>query len=198
MERIDITGQRFGRWTVQGWAGTKWRCLCDCGATNEVGGYQLREGLSLSCGCLRKEQLTRHGHARKRNRTPTYKTWYAMIQRCTNPKTKQFKDYGGRGIKVCDEWLSFDAFLRDMVECPAGNSLDRIDNDAGYSKENCRWTTRAEQQRNQRRTRWLTVDGVTKTLPEWARERGLYTSLVRNRIVKSGWTVERALGMTVS
>jgi hypothetical protein len=121
-----------------------------------------------------------------------------MIQRCTNPNTKQFKDYGGRGITVCDEWLSFDAFLRDMGEKPDGLLIDRIDNDAGYSKQNCKWSSRREQQSNQRRTWHLTVGGVTKPLADWVRERGgLYPALVRNRITK-GWSVERALGITVS
>ncbi len=120
-----------------------------------------------------------------------------MIQRTTNPRTKQFKDYGGRGITVCSEWQEFSAFLADMGERPRGLLLDRTDNDKGYSKGNCRWATRAQQQTNQRRTRWLTVDGVTKPLAVLAHEAGLYPTLVRNRIAK-GWSPERALQTPVT
>ena len=198
MKLINLIGQRFGRWTVQSRDGGGWACLCDCGTVKTVGGYQLRNGKSLSCGCLANELKTRHGHARKRNRSTTYQAWYSMIQRTTNPRTKQFEDYGGRGITVCDEWRDFAVFLADMGERPAGLLLDRIDNDRGYSKDNCRWTTRAEQQTNQRRTRWLTIDGATKPLATLAREAGLYPTLVRNRIVNGGWSPERALRTPVT
>ena len=192
---IDMTGQRIGRWTVIAPAmHRKWLCICDCGNKREVQGAALRRGATSSCGCWKAEKLTRHGHARKNgHRTPTYQCWYAMIQRTTNPNVKQFKDYGGRGIAVCDEWRDFANFLADMGERPEGMSLDRINNDGGYSKSNCRWASRKEQQLNQRRTRWLTIGGETKPLAVWARESGLYPCLVRNRIVNRGWSHKRAI-----
>lgn len=198
--RADYRGVKFGRWTVDSWNDDdrKWVCVCDCGNRGLISSARLRSGVTASCGCLALELRTKHGHARKHGkRTTTYRAWYAMIQRTTNPNTKQFNDYGGRGIVACEEWRDFANFLKDMGERPSGLTLDRIDNDKGYSKENCRWATRHEQQLNRRCTRYLTVDGITKPLSVWAKERGLYTTLVRNRIVK-GWPVGRALSVTVS
>jgi hypothetical protein len=151
---IDITGHRFGRLVAishisfQGWL-----CRCDCGNETIVQGPNLRNGNSKSCGCLRVElaisRATKHGHAKK---TATYSSWQAMIKRCTNPNTWSWKHYGGRGITVCDRWrYSFENFLADMGEKPEGLTLDRINNELGYSPENCRWATPAEQFRNRAR-----------------------------------------------
>jgi hypothetical protein len=117
-----------------------------------------------------------------------------MIQRCTNPSLKSYPGYGGRGIKICDRWrTSFAAFLADMGERPEGASLDRIDNDGDYEPGNVRWATQAEQNRNQRRSRWLEYAGVSLPLADWAAALGLNYHTLHNRVTQSGWPVERAL-----
>jgi hypothetical protein len=155
---IDITDQRFGRLTViqrsancrQGQA--RWLCKCDCGNLREVESSHLRRGQTQSCGCLARELLIkrslRHGHAR--DKTPTYLTWKSMFRRCTTPTDPAYSRYGGRGIHVCKRWYKFENFLADMGERPPGKSIDRINNDEGYSPQNCRWATALEQTKNRR------------------------------------------------
>jgi hypothetical protein len=131
----------------------------------------------------------RHGY----RHTPTYQTWIDMRRRCVNPRHRFYPNYGGRGIAVCHEWAtSFEAFLRDMGEKPAGKSLDRIDNDGNYEPGNCRWATQAEQSRNRSQSIRLTLDGQTKVLKDWARDIGMHASTLRERLVR-GWSAERAL-----
>ena len=164
MKRLDLSGQRFGRWTVTSrqrrnkWGAAEWRCRCDCGVTRWVLAQSLRARVSRSCGCLVAELAakanTTHGHASHRRWTPEYSSWVNMIQRCLNPKTPHYPHYGGRGITVCPRWrASFKAFLADMGERPADRTLDRIDNDGNYEPGTCRWATDSEQRQNQRRSR---------------------------------------------
>lgn len=115
-----------------------------------------------------------------------------MRKRCANPNNTHFARYGGRGITVCQEWSSFERFLADMGERPPGLSLDRINNDAGYSKENCRWATRSEQQRNNSNTRVLELDGKSMTIGEWEISLGLSQGAVWHRL-RSGWPLDKAL-----
>jgi hypothetical protein len=118
-----------------------------------------------------------------------------MLRRCTTPTNPSYPSYGGRGVKVCDRWKdSFENFLADMGPRPEGCSLDRIDNDGNYTPENCRWSTRREQNRNTQRTRMLThpVTGVTRCLKDWARTLGITHSTLRERLAR-GWTLDRAL-----
>lgn len=134
----------------------------------------------------------RHGQAGK-NRTTTYRSWHMMIQRCCNPNATRFERYGGRGITVCQGWReSFEAFYRDMGKRPEGTTLDRINRDGPYCKENCRWATRREQQSNLRSNRKISYQGETHTLAEWSRVLNLPMKRLESRLRK-GWTVERAM-----
>lgn len=156
---IDITGQTFGRWTVLSHVGRSsrsrqslWRCRCDCGVERVVTGPSLRAGKSRSCGCLQREttakRQTKHGHDTRSNQSPIYRIWNSMRQRCSNPNVDGYEYYGGRGVKVCERWNSFENFLSDMGERPEGMSLDRIDPDGDYTPDNCRWVGFREQVRN--------------------------------------------------
>jgi hypothetical protein len=161
MRLIDLKEQRFGRLVVVaphpkrsrgGYA--FWRCRCSCGAETIVIGNDLRAGKTRSCGCLRREttrkRLTTHGHAPAGNCTRIYQIWCAMLQRCRNPNNRDYRNYGARGITVCDRWLSFVNFLIDMGEPPPGMSIDRIDVNSHYEPRNCKWSTTSEQNRNRR------------------------------------------------
>ena len=143
--------RRFGKLLVRKYfrQKTKWLCLCDCGVEIYVTSGNLREGKTKSCGCLQPH----HGHAPRNGKTsPTYVSWYCMIQRCTNKNLVQFDDYGGRGIAVCARWKDFRNFLADMGDRPAGKSLDRFpNNDGNYEPNNCRWATSSEQNKNRRK-----------------------------------------------
>lgn len=153
----DLDGKKFGKLQVLGFSRIKdrhaaWLCLCDCGITKEVLGLNLRRGHAKSCGCITKEQLKTHGYSRKSIYKQEYQAWQGMIQRCTNEKNPAYKNYGGRGIKVCAEWrYDFPKFLADMGPKPDPvYSLDRIDNDGNYEPTNCRWAEKSVQSKNRR------------------------------------------------
>lgn len=198
----DITGQVFGRLTILGFSHQDeryksfWLCQCACGNTHVGQGYKLTSGELVSCGCFQKERQRESG---KRHRThghgygtQVYKAWQSLKDRCLNPKHRQYSEYGGRGITVCERWQqSFENFLADMGEPAQGMSLDRIDNNGPYSPENCQWATRLEQQNNRRATHMLTYNDRTQSLSDWITELHLNRPLVLYRL-RYGWPIHEA------
>lgn len=199
----NITGQQFARLTAVAYAGSNsrgdalWRCRCVCAKELVVRGSNLRAGTSKSCGCLLKEVAaaqvaalnTTHGMRHSR----TYTTWHSLRTRCNNPKNAAFANYGGRGITVCARWSKFENFLADMGERPEGLSLERRDNDLGYSPDNCYWATRKEQAVNRRTSVFVEINGVTRCFAEWAAVYGIDKKTANRRYKKHGWEVVRAL-----
>lgn len=197
---VDLSGQRFGRIVVcdiaeRGSAGVavKWRCICDCGGVSVVASNNLKKGHAQSCGCFAREASAIRNTTHDRSRSPVYKSWRAMINRCTNPKADSFPQYGGRGIAVCERWLMFENFLADMGDRPDACSIDRVDVNGGYAPENCRWAVSDVQSNNRRNTLHLTHNGVTKPLQHWAREMGIAPRTLRSRIFVQGWSVDSAI-----
>jgi hypothetical protein len=169
-----------------------WECLCECGNTKIVSQSNLRSGAVLSCGCLQKERAALAKKTHGSSGTSTYETWCSMKKRCSNKASKDWAQYGGRGIAVCSRWQDFALFLTDMGDKPANMTLDRINPDGNYEPENCRWATIIEQARNKRTNVKITAFGKTKTLPEWSEEMGIHYKCLAKRI-RSGWPPEKAL-----
>ena len=185
---IDLTGKRFGRWTViketpnsKPGQQSKWHCRCDCGVEKlKVGYCALVKGDSQSCGCLRRELLTKPVPLLHNQRNPTYRSWQNMRTRCMNERHPSYRHYGQRGITICPQWQEdFDQFLKDMGHRPEGLSLERIDNEGSYSPENCKWGTRCEQAGNTRRNIVVEWRGTTCNLMDVARMENVdYMSLL--------------------
>lgn len=194
MKKINESGKKYNRLLVicengkDNYGQIMWKCLCDCGNYVDVRGYGLRTGKTKSCGCFGVDLLTKHGMTG----TVEHDAWKAIIQRCTNPNNPRYKIYGGRGITISNEWLDFECFYSDMGKRPPGKSIDRKNNDLGYSKDNCRWATRKEQDNNTSKNHFVTHDGTTKTVTEWAEFIGLSYECLRGRFRK-GWSAEKAL-----
>ncbi len=196
----DLTGKRFGRLLVTGFAGRGskkvliWNCRCDCGTECTAYGYILKRGAKRSCGCLGSEVTSKRSKTHGMTDSPTYKSWRSMIRRCEAPGDIGYPRYGGRGISVCDRWrASFQAFLDDMGERPSKSyQIERIDNDDNYTPDNCRWATRKEQARNRRSQTILTFNGESLCVSEWAERMGVHRGRLQNRI-NLGWPAERIL-----
>ena len=198
----DLTGDKIGRWTVIAMNGRRgaqsvWHCRCQCGRQKRGVLYgSLTTGASQSCGCLRTEQLkaaAKHGKSRAR----IYHVWQQMKVRCSDPTRREWKNYGGRGIGVCERWMGkdgFENFAADMGEPGWGLSLDRINNDGNYEPGNCRWATKQEQQRNRRDNRWLHWKDGRWTVTDVARMEGVAFCSLRN-MVAAGVEVGRAVGL---
>lgn len=178
--KIDLAGQRFGRLLIKQENGRSsagnilWLCVCDCGNVSTVNSNNLRNGSIRSCGCFAREQAkiahTTHGM----KGTPIYTTWAAMNSRCTNLNDPAFSYYGERGIMVCERWgKSFENFYADMGNKPKGMSIERLNNNLGYSPTNCCWADSKTQNRNSRNTRFIEYKGEVKCIAEWAEELGI-------------------------
>lgn len=196
----DLTGQRFGRLVAVERAGhTKdgtvlWQCHCDCGKEKAARTSQLVGGRCKSCGCLNGENRKTHGHASKGpSRTRTYKAWAAMKRRCDNANEDSYPRYGGRGITYDPRWGRFEAFLADMGICEPGMSLERIDPNGNYGKENCRWIPLVRQSANRRNTVYFDYQGERRSLEELSQISGLNRGTISWRIRHLGWTVEQAV-----
>lgn len=195
---VDLAGKRFGKLLVLNlagrnkWGGFAWECQCDCGGTKIVASNSLMKGNTKSCGCIKTEMTTARWTIHGESRNRSYKTWHSMKNRCLNEKDPEYHNYGGRGIKVCDRWMTVENFIADMGERPPGLEIDRINNDGNYEPGNCRWANRSEQLNNTRRTHKLTYEGKTLSLTEWAKSLNMPFCRLQSRI-KRGWPIERAL-----
>jgi hypothetical protein len=197
----DLMGQRFGKWTVigkathQGWS-PRCLCRCECGVERAVRTQKLLSGLAKTCGAsgcrLSKTHVTHGGW-----RTKEYRTWHNLKCRCLNPNNKDFPQYGGRGITVCERWVnSFEAFLEDMGHAPTKeHSIDRKNGDGPYSPENCRWATKKEQVLNRKTSVPVEHEGVRyETLACLADARGLKRDSLRYHFQLKGLPLHEALG----
>lgn len=200
-------GQKYGRLTVLSTHKIKGtyryfaKCQCDCGSEPiyvRVDALRKPEGRSRkptrSCGCFHKEQVTTHGAWGH----PIFKIWSAMMIRCNDPNNKRYPRYGGRGIAVCDRWHDVKNFIADMSKgYRKGLQIDRINNDKGYSKENCHWVTRTEQARNKSSNVLITFNGETHCLKEWSHLLGITYGTLVERVQVLGWPPEKALTQPV-
>lgn len=203
---IDLTGQRFGRWTVlekhhsepsRGWF---WLCRCSCEDKTEkvVRGSILKNGDSQSCECLKRETTANINKSHGMTGTPTYQSWQNMKKRCYNENDEAYINYGSRGIKVCDRWLdSFENFLADMGVMPEGHTIERVDNNGIYEPTNCIWLIRAEQNKNKTTSLWIEYNGETKIQEDWARQYNISSSALNYRL-KLGMSFEEAINKEVS
>lgn len=188
---IDLAGERFGMLFVkhkldEKGGGAKWVCECDCGEFRTVKGGHLRAGYFKSCGC----HVGRHGHSSNGSRSREYTSYYNMMARCHKPTNKRYKDYGAKGILVCDEWRgSFNSFIGDMGDCPEDYQIERIDNNKGYSKGNCKWASRKENMRNRKNSSiWFVKGKVFYTLDDAGSEFNVSSNTIR------AWCVGRVVG----
>lgn len=203
----DITGNRYGRLVVLRFIKTDekrrslWECQCDCGKTVIVQKNNLTSGNTKSCGCLSSSLKTTHNKSKSR----LYSVWHGMKQRCLNPNVEEYKNYGGRGIKICPEWMDFETFYQWAISngfiesSPKGqNTIDRIDVNGNYEPLNCRFVNMSVQSNNTRRNKLLTYQGRTQTISQWANEIGINRRTLEARIVDYHWSVEKALTYPVN
>lgn len=194
-------GDKFKRLTVVKLHGRHknksilWECHCVCGNISIVQSSSLISGNSTSCGCYQKERAKLVGEKNKihgKSKTNIFMSWGRILDRCYNPKNPSYKNYGARGITVCRRWQKFENFFEDMGHRPKGMQIDRINNDKGYYKENCRWVTPKEQANNRRNNKVIVYKGEAKSVREWAKETGISRSIICRRLF-TNWTVERTL-----
>jgi hypothetical protein len=200
---INLTGQRFGRlrvlFPINSREGVVWRCICDCGNHHNARAGHLRAGHVQSCGCAQQDagRITGklYGHLQRRHgKEPInfYWKWKGMRQRCLNPKNPRYEDYGGHGIFICREWDSYEAF-RDWALAEGwvnGLQIDQIDNDGSYTPDNYRFVEQKENVNNTRKNRFLTWQGKTQTIAQWASQIGVAQKTLQHRVAR-GWDIDR-------
>lgn len=188
---LDLSGQKYGYWTVLEIAENnhgviKWLCRCDCGKIATIRTGNLRSGASKSCGCHQYDHLRN----RKRNYPQDVRIkrleniWNNMKKRCMDRNNINYKNYGGRNIKICDEWKDYVSFARWALNNGYADKLtiERINNEGNYEPSNCKWITKQEQHNNRRNSKFETLDGITKTVAEWAREYNIHPSTLYRRL----------------
>lgn len=204
---IDMQGEVVGRLTVVAFAGHRdkcrvWECSCSCGGSNIVKTTLLRRGITTSCGCLQREAAktsieirTKHGHMRGGKATPEYRAWISAKTRCSNPRDPGWKDYGGRGIAVCDRWKnSFEAFIADMGPRPSkSHSLERNDVNGNYSPENCCWALAMKQSSNRRSVVIVELYGEKMSLAQATRRYGEVSYETARGRHRKGWNIVDAI-----
>lgn len=202
MKQENLIGKKFTYLTVIGQSqetkNGRYRyfakCKCKCGNIVRVVRGNLKNGNTKSCGCLNKELIKKRFITHKMSCSKPWFCWAHIKQRCLNKKDKFYKNYGGRGIKICKKWLDFEGFWEDMKDGYKDNlTLDRIDNDGNYCKKNCRWITHKQQQRNKTNNNFITVNGKTKTVSEWEEKMGFSRNTIYSRINLCGWSEEKAV-----
>lgn len=193
---IDLSGKKFGRLTVierdlsRKRSAVYWLCKCECGNIASVKGIYLRDGHTRSCGCLRKETEAKYflyNNQTKKENPRLYSIWKSMKRRCYDEKHNSYHNYGGRGIRICDAWISedgFESFVEWALKCGYKSDLtiDRINVDSDYSPENCRWITKKENSNNKRNCRYIEYNNETKTLAQWAEMYGLRQCELKRRL----------------
>lgn len=199
--RIDITNQRFGRLVTikriipEGETKNKWFCRCDCGNECLVRTSDLRNGRTQSCGCLKRELDFQRNRTHGLSHTRLHKIWRHMKDRCLNPNSKSYKDYGGRGIVICEEWKNnFENFMEWALASGYKSNLtiERIDVNGNYEPNNCCWIPLIEQAKNRRTTHYLTFNNETHNIREWSKIIGISENAIHHRL-KSGWSIEKTL-----
>ena len=187
IQKIDMMHRRFGRLVVCADAGKtktgdyQYLVLCDCGKSKVIRGSVMRSGATKSCGCIRRETTAQKNFKHGGVGSATYESWQAMKNRCLNTNQPEYSRYGGAGIAIDLAWMDFANFIADMGERPQGKTLDRLDNAKGYAKDNCRWATAAEQNRNTKQNVFIEHDGKRLCMKDWAVETGIPYTTIQDR-----------------
>lgn len=201
---MNLSGQKFSYLTVVEHAGRNhigkhtYLCRCDCGKTIVLRGEDVKSGNTKSCGCMRRQMTIDKNFKHGFSKTPMYNVWCALKERCTNPNDRAYKNYGGRGITVSEGWMDYEGFHRDMVGTyREGLSLERVNNEIGYNRENCIWASRNVQGNNTRRNHFIEYKGNRLTVSQMARKYNLHPTILQGRLYK-GWSMEKALTTPVN
>jgi hypothetical protein len=200
---IDLSGKVFSKLTVvrrsdlvlKSSRHATWECVCECGNRSVVPSSRLIKGDTTSCGCYGRTRIGDMNKTHGMTSTSMFAIWSGMLGRCSNHKSKDFPRYGGRGIQVCERWKSFDNFYADMGDRPKGKTLDRINNSGNYEPGNCRWASASEQATNRRSTHYVSLNGETLPLSEWAAKLDINPKTISTRLHR-GWSYEEALRPT--
>lgn len=199
---VDLVGRIFIRLLVLERAGSNkrgralWRCRCECGNIIVCLGNHLLTGNTKSCGCLQRESVTKRNTTHGLSYSTEYKSWADMRARCDDPKNKEFKNYGGRGIKYCERWKDFENWFADMGRRPSPkHTIDRKNTNGNYEPDNCRWATQKVQANNRTNNHRITFNSETLTLSEWSHRTGIPERTLYARIVDYHWPIDRALSV---